>query len=195
MALKHIRLYSRLVVQSSFLAKWLGERVRAREWTFFLAVFYKMRFLNVGSYMTLCRRCLVSLGVLLQMARHTSWELMQLAWLSSPWCWLLLLIAMYYWLLPHLRVIPSIIIRWAHANVYESTRKPWSCTKFLKSCIFYSKSSKNPYQYCKLSEKLYQVLQVTCAVSECAMISKLRRIKSLPPPICCHGIVTLAAHL
>ena len=34
MALKYIRLYIRLVVRSSFLAKWLGEkvRVRAKEW-------------------------------------------------------------------------------------------------------------------------------------------------------------------
>ena len=50
MLLKYIRLYSRLVVQSSFLAKCLEERVRdrvrarvkAREWTcffFFFALF------------------------------------------------------------------------------------------------------------------------------------------------------------
>ena len=33
--------------------------------------------------------------------------------------------------------------------------------QFIKSRIFYYKSSENPYQYCKSRENLYQVLQVT----------------------------------
>ena len=52
MVLKYIRLYSGMVIQSRFLAKWLGERVRvrvrvrvkfrarAREWTRFLFFFF-----------------------------------------------------------------------------------------------------------------------------------------------------------
>ena len=39
--------------------------------------------------------------------------------------------------------------------------KPSSCTQFIKSPIFYSKSRENPYQYCKSRENPYQVLQVT----------------------------------
>ena len=53
------------------------------------------------------------------------------------------------------------IIRLTHANVWESMRKPCSCTQFIKSRIFYSKSCENPYQYCKSRENPYQVLQVT----------------------------------
>ena len=45
----------------------------------------------------------------------------------------------------------------------------------------FCKSSKNPYQYYKSRENPYQVLQVTCAVSERAMKSKVRMIKSLSP--------------
>ena len=45
MELMYIRLYRRLIVQSSFLAKWLGERfrvrVRARECPFFVLSFSK----------------------------------------------------------------------------------------------------------------------------------------------------------
>ena len=183
MTLKHIRLYNRLVVQSSFLAKWLGERVRARGWTFFFAVFYKMWFLNVGSYTT-CKR-LVSLGVLLQTVCHTPW---QPAWLSSLWCWLLLLIA---------TPPQNDTINYHTLSSRKCTSQRGSleaAQSFWKTVFFYSKSSKNPYQYYKLSKNLYQVLQVTCAASECAVISKVCRIKSLPPLICCHGIVTRAAH-
>ena len=36
-------------------------------------------------------------------------------------------------------------------------------------------------RYCKSRENLYQVLQVTCAVSERAMKLKVRMIKSLSP--------------
>ena len=66
----------------------------------------------------------------------------------------------------------SIITHLTHANVWESMRKPCSCTQFIKSCISY-KSCENPYPYCKSCdrENLYQVLQVTCAASECAMKS------------------------
>ena len=78
-------------------------------------------------------------------------------------------------------VIMMFIIRLTHANVWESMGKPCSCTQFIKSRIFYSKSRKNPYQYYKSRENPYQVLQVTCAVSECAMKSKVRMIKSLSP--------------
>ena len=62
---------------------------------------------------------------------------------------------------------------------------------FIKSHIFYSKSRENPYQYSKprenpyqyykSRENPYQVLQVTCDVSEHAMKSKVRIIKSLSP--------------
>ena len=48
-----------------------------------------------------------------------------------------------------------------------------------KSGIFYYKSRENLYQYCKSRENPYQVLQVTCVVSERAMKSKVRMIKSL----------------
>ena len=63
-------------------------------------------------------------------------------------------------------MITCIIIRLTHANVWESMGKPCSCTQFIKSRIFYSKSRENPYQYCKSRVNLYQVLQVTCAASE-----------------------------
>ena len=64
-----------------------------------------------------------------------------------------------------------VIIRLTHANVWESTGKPYSCTQLIKSRIFYSKSRENPYQYCKSRENPYQVLQVTCAASERALKS------------------------
>ena len=64
-------------------------------------------------------------------------------------------------------------------------RKPCSCTQFTKSCIFYCKSCKNPYQYYKSHENSYQysyqVLQVTRTTSEHAMKSKVHMIKSLSP--------------
>ena len=47
--------------------------------------------------------------------------------------------------------------------------------------IRYYKSCENPYQVLQVRENPYQVLQVTCAVSECAMKSKVRIIKSLSP--------------
>ena len=65
----------------------------------------------------------------------------------------------------------GIIVRLTHANAWESMGKPCSCAQFIKSRIFYCKSRENPYQ----------VLQVTCAASECAMKSKVRMIKSLSP--------------
>ena len=37
-------------------------------------------------------------------------------------------------------VILVIIIRLTHANVWESMRKPCSCTQFIKSCIFFTTS-------------------------------------------------------
>ena len=37
----------------------------------------------------------------------------------------------------------TFIIRLTHANVWESMGKPCSCTQFIKSHIFYSKSRKN----------------------------------------------------
>ena len=55
--------------------------------------------------------------------------------------------------------------------------KPCSCTQFIKSHIFYYKSRKNPYQYCKSHENLYQVLQVICVASEHAMKLKVCMIK------------------
>ena len=70
-----------------------------------------------------------------------------------------------------------IIIRLTHANVWESMGKPCSCMQFIKSRIFYCKSCENPYQYYKSRENPYQVLQVTHAVSERAMKSKVRMIK------------------
>ena len=51
----------------------------------------------------------------------------------------------------------------------------------IKSRIFYSKSHENPYQYYKSRENPYQVLQVTRTVSEHAMKSMVRMIKSLSP--------------
>ena len=67
-------------------------------------------------------------------------------------------------------VIKYLIIHLTHANVWESMGKPCSCTRFIKSCILY-KSCENPYQ----------VLPVTCTVSERAMKSKVCMIKSLSP--------------
>ena len=69
------------------------------------------------------------------------------------------------------------------------TKHPWSMAGivtqadkvFCKSRIFYYKSHENPYQYYKSRENLHQVLQVTCAVSERAMKSKVCMIKSLSP--------------
>jgi len=53
-------------------------------------------------------------------------------------------------------------------------RKPCSCIQFIKCRIFYCKSSENLYyHYYKSCENPYQVLQVTCAVSEHAMKSKV----------------------
>ena len=85
--------------------------------------------------------------------------------------------------------IMHIIICLPHTNVWETgrqwERKPCSCTLFTKSCIFYCKSRKNPYQYYKSHENSYQysyqVLQVTRTTSEAAMKSKVRMIKSLSP--------------
>ena len=54
--------------------------------------------------------------------------------------------------------IKAIIIRLTHANVWESIGKPSSCTQFIKSRIFYSKSRENPYQYCNSRANPYQVL-------------------------------------
>ena len=76
--------------------------------------------------------------------------------------------------------IITITIHLTCVNVWESMEKPHSCIQFMKSRIFY-KSCENPYQYYKSCENLYQVLQVTHAVSECAMKSKVRMIKSLSP--------------
>ena len=56
-----------------------------------------------------------------------------------------------------------IIIHLTHTNVWESIGKPCSCTQFIKTRTFYSKSHENPYQYYKSRENPYQVLQVTCA--------------------------------
>ena len=50
-----------------------------------------------------------------------------------------------------------------------------------KKPYFYCKSRENPYQYYKSHETQYQVLQVTRAVSEHAMKSKVNMIKSLSP--------------
>ena len=66
---------------------------------------------------------------------------------------------------------PLSIICLTPVNVWESMGKPCSCTQFIKSRIFYYKLRENPYQ----------VLQVTCAVSERAMKSKVHMIKSLSP--------------
>ena len=74
-----------------------------------------------------------------------------------------------------------LIICLTHANVWESVGKPCSCMQFIKSCIFYCKSRKIPYQYYKSHENPYQVLQVTHTESEHAMKSKVRMIKSLSP--------------
>ena len=63
------------------------------------------------------------------------------------------------------------IIRLTHTNVWEPMGKPCSCTQFIKSCIFYSKSRENPYQ----------ILQVMCAAYERAMKSEVRMIKLLSP--------------
>ena len=62
---------------------------------------------------------------------------------------------------------------------------------FNKAVFFYSKSHENSYQYYKSRENSYQyykshenpyqVLQVTRAVSERAMYSKVHMIKSLSP--------------
>ena len=60
-----------------------------------------------------------------------------------------------------MHTVTYIIIRLTHANVWESMGKPCSCTQFIKSRIFYSKSRENLYQYCKSRENPYQVLQVT----------------------------------
>ena len=62
------------------------------------------------------------------------------------------------------------IIRLTHVNVSESMGKPCSCAEFIKAVFFY-KSHENPYQ----------LLQVMCTASECAMRSKVRMIKSLSP--------------
>ena len=67
-------------------------------------------------------------------------------------------------------------VRITHTSVWESIAKLCSCTQFMKAVIFNYKSRKNPYQ----------VLQVTCDVSECAMKSKVCMIKSLSPQ--CKGI-------
>ena len=82
---------------------------------------------------------------------------------------------------PDVMVLLFIIIPLIHANVWQSMGKPCSCMQFIKSRIFYSKSRKNPYQYYKSRENLYQVLQVTRAASEHAMKLKVRMIKSLSP--------------
>ena len=74
-----------------------------------------------------------------------------------------------------------VIVRLTHANVRESMGKPCSCTQFIKSRIFYSKSHENPYQVLQVSENLYQVLQVTCAAYEHAMKSEVHMIKLLSP--------------
>ena len=50
------------------------------------------------------------------------------------------------------------IIRLTHANIWESMGKPYSCTQFIKSHIFYYKSRENPYQCCKSRKNPYQVL-------------------------------------
>ena len=49
---------------------------------------------------------------------------------------------------------------------------PCSWMQFIKSRIFFSTTSQNPYQYYKSRENLYQVLQVTCAAPERAMESR-----------------------
>ena len=51
----------------------------------------------------------------------------------------------------------------------------------MKIYIRYCKSCENLYQYYKSDENLYQLLKVTRAVSERAMESKVRMIKSLSP--------------
>ena len=72
-----------------------------------------------------------------------------------------------------------IIICLTHANAWELMGKPCSCTQFIKSHIFYYNSSKNSYQL------VLQVMQKSVLghvhVSECAMKSKVRMIKSLSP--------------
>ena len=74
-----------------------------------------------------------------------------------------------------------IIIHLTWVNVWESMGKPFSCTQFIKSRIFYKKLCEKPYQYYKSCENPYQVLQVMHAASERAMKSKVRMIKSLSP--------------
>ena len=77
--------------------------------------------------------------------------------------------------------VTGLIIHLTHTNVWESMGKPCSCMQFIKSRIFYCKSRENPYQHYKSHENPYQVLQVTHAVSERAMKSKVRMLKSLSP--------------
>ena len=60
-------------------------------------------------------------------------------------------------------MIKCVIIRLTHANVRESMGKPCSCTQFIKSRIFYSKSRENPYQYCRSCENLYRYCK-SCAL-------------------------------
>ena len=67
-----------------------------------------------------------------------------------------------------------LIIRLTYANVQESMGKSCSCMQFILSDIFfYYKSCGNLYQYYKPHKNQYQVLQVTCAVSKCAMKLKI----------------------
>ena len=47
---------------------------------------------------------------------------------------------------PIVLLVPNIIIRLTHTNVWESMGKPCSCTQFIISRIFYYESRKNPYQ-------------------------------------------------
>ena len=56
-------------------------------------------------------------------------------------------------------------------NLWESIGKLCSCVQFKKPYLYY-KSHKNLYQYYmyKSSENPYQVLQVTHAASDCAIL-------------------------
>ena len=51
----------------------------------------------------------------------------------------------------------------------------------LQKAYFYCKSCDNLYQYYKSGENQYQVLQVTCTVSECAVKLKIKIIITIVP--------------
>ena len=75
-------------------------------------------------------------------------------------------------------IIINLIMCLTHVDVWVSMGKPCSCTQFIKA-VFLHKSPENPYQYYKSCKNPYQVLQVTCPVSERTLKPKVHMIKSL----------------